>query len=109
MTVDVEGDLRQALVKVKLLMAEAFNQVGGTPMPGTALDQCGLRDGDEVIEDYLRHGEAGVAFEHLLYMILEPRLPISMETYELIDRVGRALGMEPSKWKESQPSAEARI
>ena len=62
------------------LMREAFEAVGGTPVPGSALDQGSLIDGDEVVEDYLRHGEPGVALEHLVYMIWEADLPISDAT-----------------------------
>jgi hypothetical protein len=102
---DIEGDLRRALAEVRRLMADAFEQVGGAPVPGTALDQCDLRDGGEVVEDYLRHGEPGVAFKHMLYMIVEPPLPISGATHALIEGVGRALGMDPSMWQACRPPA----
>ncbi len=50
-------------------MREAFAAVGGSPPEGSALDQLHLRDGDQVVNDYLNHGEEGLAIDHLLYMI----------------------------------------
>ena len=63
----------------------------GDPTPGSALDQAGLRDGAEIVVDYLSHGEAGVAFDHLLYMISEPDLVLSAGTYAELARAGEML------------------
>jgi hypothetical protein len=60
---------------------------------GGSLDQAGLRDGRQVIEDYLSHNEAGVALEHLLYMIAEPPLALSAEARADIRRAAELLGM----------------
>ena len=108
MSPNIEDHLRRALTEVDGLMVRAFGAVSDAPAPGSVLDQCGLRDGAEIVEDYLRHGEAGVAFEHLLYMIAEPRLPISQATYDLIDQVGRAMGRDPKTWEDLRPSTSVR-
>ena len=91
---EAEHFIRQALPAVGTLMERAFAEVGGSPVPGSALDQAGLIDGVSIVEDYLRHGEAGVALEHLIYMIEEPRLPISPGTFHLIEQASRLMGME---------------
>jgi hypothetical protein len=75
-------------------MGRAFAEVGGSPAPGSALDQVGLIDGVGIVEDYLCHGEPGIALEHLIYMIHEPRLPISIDTFHLIEQAARLMGME---------------
>ncbi|HEY4596490.1 MAG TPA: hypothetical protein VIJ02_08840, partial [Thermoanaerobaculia bacterium] len=54
---DIEGYIRKALSEVQVLMQKAFDEAGGTPVPGSALDQAGLRDGEKVVLDFLRHGE----------------------------------------------------
>ncbi|MEZ6116843.1 MAG: hypothetical protein R3C28_09760 [Pirellulaceae bacterium] len=59
--------------------------------PAPRLDQAGLRDGGEIVVDYLFHGEAGVAFDHLLYMISEPDLVLSAGTYAELARAGEML------------------
>jgi hypothetical protein len=76
-----------------------IEEAGGTPAPGSALDQAGLRDGGEVVLDFLRHGEPGLALEHLLYMIQEPGLVISRPTHERIEQAGRAMSLDPSLWE----------
>lgn len=99
-----EDDIRRALLEVDALMSRAFAAASQSPEPDGALDQCGLRDGADIVSDYLRHGEAGVAFEHLIYMVCELSLPISREAFTLIDRAGRTMGMAPESWQDIQPS-----
>src|SRR5476649_135600 len=65
----------------------------GMPTAGSALDQAGLRDGMAIVENFLDHGEAGVALEHLLYMINEPRLRLSAQSRADIDHAASALGL----------------
>ena len=96
----IEDCIRKALSEVKVLMQRAFEEVGGTPVPGSALDQLGLRDGEETVLEYLLHGEPGLALEHLLYMIEEPGLVISRPAYELIERAGRAMSLDPALWEQ---------
>jgi hypothetical protein len=103
---NAEADIRRALVEVEALMARAFAAVGHSPEPGSALDQAGLRDGGDIISDYLCHGEHGLALEHLIYMVREPSLPISRETFTLIDQAGRTLGMAPGSWEDIRPGAD---
>ena len=99
----VYADIRKALLEVDALMSQAFAAVGFSPDPGSALEQIGLRDGAEVVLDYLDHGEPGLALEHLIYMVREPSLPISRGTFFLIDRAGRAMGITPETWQEIRP------
>jgi hypothetical protein len=95
--------IRAALPEVATLMAQAFEAAGDPPAPDSGLDQLGLRDGAEIVEDYLAHGEPGVALDHLLYMVREPGLPISDATYALIAEAGGKMSMEPALWEDLQP------
>lgn len=48
--------IRPIAAEIGALMAGAFERLGGQqPHPGSALDQVGLLDGVEVVEDYLDH------------------------------------------------------
>ena len=85
----------EALDEVEALMRAAFAAVKGSPEPGSALDQVYLLDGRSVVEDYLDHGEAGLAFDHLLYMIREPPLRISQDCMSRLRCVVDALGYPP--------------
>lgn len=53
---------------VQALIDQEFEKVSHKPKPGSALDQLGLKDGTATVEDFMRHGEEGLAFEHLIYM-----------------------------------------
>ncbi|MCW8133287.1 MAG: hypothetical protein KIS92_23285 [Planctomycetota bacterium] len=65
----------------------------GTPAAGSSLDQMGLRNGREIVEDYLSHGEPRLALEHLLYMIKEPPLTLSTVSRNNVRRAAELLGM----------------
>lgn len=91
---DAEQCIRQALQEVEVLMECKFAEVGGTPVSGSALDQAGLRDGALIVEDFLEHNEAGIALDHLIYMIVEVELPISMASFCLIEQAGRAFEID---------------
>ena len=90
-SIDVGQLLRQALEAVEPLMADALLAVGHRPAPGSALDQAGLADGGAIVNDYVGHGELGLAFDHLLYMVVEPSLPITAETLEILQEVSDRL------------------
>src|SRR5215813_13841868 len=97
---DIEDCIRKALSEVMMLVRKAFEEAGGTPAPGSALDQAGLRDGEEIVHEYLVHGEPGVTLEHLVYMIEELEVAVSRSTYGLIERAGRAMSMSPALWEQ---------
>ena len=87
-----DHDIRTLLDEVSSLIDAAFAAVNYKPAAGSALDQAGLTNGKEIVEDYLRHGEPVVAFEHLLYMIEEPGLTLSAEGSALLEKIRAALG-----------------
>lgn len=89
--------LRAALHGVMPLMHAAFAAVGNSPQPGSSLDQACLLDGDQVVEDYIRHGEQGLALDHLIYMVQEPPLNVSRDTFDHISAAATALGFPPER------------
>ncbi len=93
----LESWIEQAAIKTQELVNQEFDRVG-TPQPGSALDQLGLRDGLEIIRDYLQYGEYGLAFEHLLYMVKELDLVLPRDVYVLIERAGSRMGYSSSAW-----------
>ena len=101
--VEAHGHLEEALPEISALMEQKFSQVGGVPEPGSDLDQCGLRDGAEIVRDYMAHNEWGVALEHLRYMIKETNLPISVKTYASIQAAAQLMEIDPWFLKEDAP------
>jgi hypothetical protein len=83
--------IRRAAVEAQGLLDELFS--AGEPPAGSALDQAGLRDGLAIVDDYLTHNEAGLALEHLLYMIFEPSLRLSTASLADISKAADVLGM----------------
>lgn len=93
--------LLSALHEIEILMATAY--ANSEPIKeGSCLAQAGLRDGGEIVRDYIAHGEAGVAFDHLLYMITEPPLLVSSKCLADICHAGIALGLSPETWSDVQ-------
>lgn len=68
-------------------------------LAGEAVDDDALVYGEPIVLDFLEHGEAGAALEHLVYMVRRPGLPISASTYELIARAGTAMELDPRLWE----------
>jgi len=93
--------IKAALPEIEALMANAYKEA--EPLkPDHPLAQEGLRNGHEIGLDYLEHDEAGVAFEHLIYMLIEPPLIISNHCFQLIVSAGKALGFNPEVWHHVQ-------
>lgn len=89
---DLRADFIEVLDEVSTLMSIAYEELGPVP-EDHALAQAGLENGREVVLDYVDHNEAGVAFEHLLYMIDEPPLMISKKCGVVLARIAMALEM----------------
>jgi len=104
---NIEESVRAALVEVDALVQDAFARSIGEPPPDSPLRSLGLKDGREIVTDYLDHNELGIAFEHLLYMVTEMDLQISPEAYDHIDRAGRAMEMNPDGWQSLRRIATA--
>jgi hypothetical protein len=83
--------IRRAAIEAQSMIDRLY--MAGEPAAGSSLDQAGLRDGLRVVEDFLSHNEAGVALEHLLYMIVEPPLALSDHARADVRRAAELLGM----------------
>lgn len=77
---------------------DALYRSVGNPEAGSPLDQAGLRDGLNIVEDYVSHGEVGLAVEHLLYMITEPDIGLSQQDIEFLRGLCELFGIEKKRW-----------
>ena len=95
---ETNREIEQAVREVQRLVDARFAVAAGSIAPGSALDQAGLSDGADIVRDYLHHGERGLAFEHMMYMIIELDLEreLSPRTLALITRLQPSLGRGPS-------------
>jgi hypothetical protein len=92
-------EIEQAVIEVQRLVDARFAAAAGSIPPGSPLDQAGLQDGAHIVRDYLHHGEWGIAFEHLMYMITELDLEsaLSPRTLEVVTRLQPLLGRDPRR------------
>lgn len=100
--VDIGILIREAVAAVEPLIGRAFRAAGGRPPLGSALDQFGLADGGEIVLDYVTHGECDLALDHLLYMIVEPSLPIDASTLEILQQIAARLGTDDKELEEAR-------
>ena len=58
---------------------DALGRMTPSEIEGSDFDQAGLRDGLKIVGDYLRVGEFGVAFDHVLYMVIETHISLTSD------------------------------
>lgn len=88
---DVASLIRRITPEIQNLVDLEFTKTGGYPDAGSALDQVSLKGGDLIVYDYLDFGEAGVAFDHLTYMIDETGIELTKNQILLVADIQRKL------------------
>ena len=63
--------------EVQALINAEFKKVNDKPKVDSPLNQAGMKDGLDIINEYNSVGEYGIAFDHVLYMIHETDISIS--------------------------------
>jgi hypothetical protein len=93
------GDRIRRLAKAVQHNLDQLYDSSAPPAPESPLNQAGLRDGLQVVDEFLRHNEIGCAFDHLLYMLVEPDLALTQSQFEEMRAIGRQLGLQPHRWQ----------
>lgn len=88
---EMEASFLLVLDETSHLLKEAYEKAGLID-DEHALAQAGLKDGSTIVMDYLHHNEAGVAFDHLMYMINEAQLSLSPASQRVLERIEVQLG-----------------
>lgn len=94
---NLESWLDAAASAIQALVDHEFARVG-TPEPGSALDQFGLRDGLTITREFLAHGEPGLALDHLLYITAELDLVLPADVRTLLVRAARQMNYPEAIW-----------
>ncbi len=55
-------------------------------------------DNIENIEDLIAHNESGVAYETIVPLIYEYKIPLTKESYQLVTEIGQAMKKKESYW-----------
>lgn len=90
----IKSLINETVVVVQELVDQEFLNCNGIPEPRSSLDQLGLKDGKEIIIDYLDHNEFGLALEHLVYMIEETEISLPQSTVANIREVSILLKLD---------------
>ena len=88
----LEDEIRIAAREAQLIIDGLYAQ--GPIDEAGPLNQLGLRDGFSIVEGYIDHGECGVAWEHLFYMVNETGVSLSHETIARMEQVADLLGIK---------------
>ena len=98
------SELTETIVAAAIEAQAAINRklYSCPDIAGTPFDQAGLKDGLQIVCDYVRAGEAGVALDHLRYMIKETEILLSAPTTAALDDVCRRLKVP---WIATGPTA----
>lgn len=73
--------------EIQSLVDDEFRKCNDIPLPDSALDQAGLRDGKEVVINYVNFNEFGLAVEHLIYMVSETGIDLTPQTRNELQEV----------------------
>lgn len=76
--------IKNVTPRVQELVDLEFAKLPSAPEPGSRLDQANLKNGDKVIYEYLDHGELGLAFDHLTYLIDETEIELTQQIQSTI-------------------------
>lgn len=74
-------------------LAAAFSRLTESEIKGTGFDQAGLRDGFTIVEDFVRHGEMGIAIEHLMYMVEETGITLTSASATALEELAASMGL----------------
>ena len=81
----IEKKILALSLEAQAQINELFEASDDPPPEGSALEQAGLRNGNEIIEEYLRHGELGLAVDHLRYMVEETEIELKESSILALD------------------------
>ncbi len=80
---------------IKKEIAELSNQILDVIVEnGFESDSCGIKDGNEIITEYLTQNELGLAYEHLEYVISETDLSLNSEQTKTMIFIAEKLGIK---------------
>ncbi|WP_299611290.1 hypothetical protein [uncultured Aquimarina sp.] len=80
---------------IKKEIAELSNEILNVIVKnGFETDSCGIKDGNEIITEYLTKNELGLAYEHLEYVISETELSLNSEQTKTMIFIAGKLGIK---------------
>lgn len=80
---------------LKKTIAELSNEIFNVILKsGLKTDSCGIKNGNEIITEYLNKNELGLAYEHLEYIVFETDFSLISEQNEKINLIAKQLELK---------------
>jgi hypothetical protein len=79
------------------LSNEILNFIWSNRIELSNIESLGIKDGKQIIAEYLENREYGIAYEHLRYIITECEMELSVERKNRMDKIADRMNIEPIK------------
>jgi len=89
----IRKKIETVATEIQSLVNEEFQRDLNQHIKNSALQQAGLKNGKEIIDEYSVNFEYGLAFEHLLYMIDETGITVSQSSSTLLFELSEEMNL----------------
>jgi hypothetical protein len=79
------------------LSNDILNSVWSNRIEQSNIESLGIKNGKQIIAEYLESREYGIAYEHLAYIITESEMELSVERKNRMDKIAGRMNIEPIK------------
>ena len=77
------------------LSNEVLNSVWSYKIEHSDIKSSGIKDGKQIITEYLENREYGIAYEHLAYIITECEMELKIEQKNRMAKIADRMNIEP--------------
>jgi len=71
-------------------------------------DELGISNGKEIINEYIKYDEIGLAFKHLIYVVESVEFKLTIEQKEKFENIEKALKIDVPNWIEKDANANGK-
>ncbi len=79
------------------LSNEILSSVWSIKIKNSDTESRGIKDGKQLITEYLKNREYGIAYEHLAYISTECEIELSVEQKTRLDKIADKMNLKPIK------------
>ena len=88
------------------LSNEILSSVWSIKIKNSDTESRGIKDGKQLITEYLKNREYGIAYEHLAYIITECEIELSVEQKTRLDKIADKMNIKPIKLLTNEKGAD---
>ena len=76
------------------LSIEILNSVWSNRIQQSNIESLGIKDGKQIIAEYLENREYGIAYEHLAYIITECEMELNVQQKNRMNKIADRMNLE---------------